>query len=549
MEFDAHEVMARIAEQVARSGHRALGVSPAPQSAAAIRPSRTPAIAVKSEYTLPELLAYRDRAFVDTAFEVILKRKADATERTNYLEALRSGATSRIELLGALRWSPEGVAQGTHVDGLLVPYKLRRWSRIPWWGRPLGWLRSLFRLDVLFDRADADLASLAKDVTNLADGVDEAFAYSDERVRAVEDGLHALREHLQALATVREDVAARSVQFDAHEMALAEQAALVTALRTEFDGHVEGARAHSEARGAAWDVLVSRTTVLEQVAQDLRGQVHAVQLTSGVHGRTIDSVDARLLGLEHHIVAQGAAIELAKQQEASQIEMERSLDPLYVAFEGAFRGPANIIRERFAPYLDVIRSAGAGTVDRPLIDIGSGDGEWLQLVKDHGFIGSGVDTNRLFVELCRGRGLAVNEGDAIVELARMGEGTHGAVTAMHVAEHLPFSMLVRLIDESKRVLASGGALILETPNPENLRVGSHTFYLDPTHRNPLPPEMLRWMVAARGFIDVRIERMTTARDMTVPASASGDAPGAEAINTFVSMLSAAPDFAIIGRKP
>lgn len=47
-------------------------------------------------------------------------------------------------------------------------------------------------------------------------------------------------------------------------------------------------------------------------------------------------------------------------------------------------------------------------------------------------------------------------------------------------------------------------MVFETPNPANLLVASRWFYLDPTHRNPLPGEMVAMIAEARGFTRVSI---------------------------------------------
>ena len=47
-------------------------------------------------------------------------------------------------------------------------------------------------------------------------------------------------------------------------------------------------------------------------------------------------------------------------------------------------------------------------------------------------------------------------------------------------------------------------LILETPNPANLLVAAERFYLDPTHRNPLPSELTAYLMQSRGFADIEI---------------------------------------------
>ena len=119
---------------------------------------------------------------------------------------------------------------------------------------------------------------------------------------------------------------------------------------------------------------------------------------------------------------------------------------------------------------------------------------------------------------------------------------------MHLVEHLPFERVIALLDEIRRVLRSGGLVLLETPNPENLSVGVCNFYMDPTHRNPLPPEALRWIVEARGFMGARIERLTVARELNAPPLLPDDVPGAASVNVLLASLRVAPDYAIIARK-
>ena len=77
------------------------------------------------------------------------------------------------------------------------------------------------------------------------------------------------------------------------------------------------------------------------------------------------------------------------------------------------------------------------------------------------------------------------------------------VSAFHVVEHIPFETLRQLVDEAYRVLKPGGLLILETPNSENLVVGTSSFYLDPTHQRPLPAQLLTFVVEYAGFERVK----------------------------------------------
>lgn len=183
------------------------------------------------------------------------------------------------------------------------------------------------------------------------------------------------------------------------------------------------------------------------------------------------------------------------------------LDDWYVGFEDLFRGTRDDTRRSQEVYLPYVVAAGAGTDAAPILDVGCGRGEWLELLKDRGYIARGVDLNHTMVRENRERGLDVVENDVIAYLGALPDGSAGMVTGFHIIEHLPVDVLARLFDESRRVLRPGGCVLFETPNPENLVVGAYTFYFDPTHRHPLPPKMIEHFVRGRGFADVEIVRL------------------------------------------
>ena len=102
-------------------------------------------------------------------------------------------------------------------------------------------------------------------------------------------------------------------------------------------------------------------------------------------------------------------------------------------------------------------------------------------------------------------------------------------------------MFVALLDEAMRVLAQGGLILLETPNPANVLVGSHTFYMDPTHRNPMPSEMVRIIAEARGFAEVEIRTLH-------PASGQFQAQDTDLAAQLDALFYGPQDYAVIGRK-
>jgi SAM-dependent methyltransferase len=216
----------------------------------------------------------------------------------------------------------------------------------------------------------------------------------------------------------------------------------------------------------------------------------------------------------------------------------RTLDALYLHFENRFRGAPEDIVERLSIYVHQLRHAGL--VGRVVVDIGCGRGEWLDLLRQNGFEPHGVDSNTAMVEYCRARGLAASVGDGVERLASMDDASAGAVTAFHVVEHLSFLRIVKLFEEARRVIVPGGMLIVETPDPANVLVGSNTFYLDPTHRHPLPAPLLEFLARQYGF-DVEVWRLHPPPDYL----RVGDGEVAGRLN---DLCYGPQDYAMVGKK-
>jgi 2-polyprenyl-3-methyl-5-hydroxy-6-metoxy-1,4-benzoquinol methylase len=195
---------------------------------------------------------------------------------------------------------------------------------------------------------------------------------------------------------------------------------------------------------------------------------------------------------------------------------KNQLDAFYLAFEDRFRGTRDEIKNRFEVYVPYIRAVGAGVDAAPVLDLGCGRGEWLELLRDSGLVGRGVDLNGIMVSLCKGKGLSAKEEDAFSSLSLLQDNSLGAITAFHVVEHLLFLDLLRLFTEAYRVLQPGGVAIFETPNPENVFVGSCSFYLDPTHNRPIPPQTLQFIAEQHPFRKIEILRVN--KDANVAAS-------------------------------
>jgi O-antigen chain-terminating methyltransferase len=221
---------------------------------------------------------------------------------------------------------------------------------------------------------------------------------------------------------------------------------------------------------------------------------------------------------------------------------------LYAEFTDRFRGSTDEVTAKLAGYLpDVRRVVGAGArSDGPaVVDLGSGRGEWLTLLREERVPASGVDANPAFVEAGRTRGLALVHGDAVAHLRALPAGSVDMVTAFHLIEHLEVEVLLELLAAARQALRPGGCVLLETPNPSNLRMAACDFYNDPTHRSPLPPDLTEFLVSACGFGDVEVRPLHPGR----PPLRTDDAVDEQLERLVTLTLYGPQDYAVLGYTP
>jgi SAM-dependent methyltransferase len=211
----------------------------------------------------------------------------------------------------------------------------------------------------------------------------------------------------------------------------------------------------------------------------------------------------------------------------------------YRAFEDRYRGKRELIKSRLEVYLPFVQPLVQVNRSFQGLDLGCGRGEWLELMHDNKIDVRGIDHDAKMLESIENNRLNVSHGDAIAELRSLPNESLLMISGFHLAEHLKFDVLRRLIAESARVLKPGGLLILETPNPENLVVGTASFYLDPTHEKPIPFELLSFMVEYSGFERTKVLRLNELEGLI----------DAESIILLSVLNGASPDYSVIGQKP
>jgi SAM-dependent methyltransferase len=167
-------------------------------------------------------------------------------------------------------------------------------------------------------------------------------------------------------------------------------------------------------------------------------------------------------------------------------------------FAERFSGDPAVIRAQATPFVPLFKGK------RRVLDLGSGRGTFLGLMRDEGIGAYGIDLDRDLVEDCARQGFEAVCADAEEHLRSLPDRSLDGIFSAHVAEHLEPGTLIEIVRQARRVLRPGSPMVMATPNPRTLSVGAHTFWLDPSHRRPIPPDLFQFYLESEGFVDVRI---------------------------------------------
>jgi len=211
-------------------------------------------------------------------------------------------------------------------------------------------------------------------------------------------------------------------------------------------------------------------------------------------------------------------------------------EDFYREFEDKYRGSRELIKQRLEVYIPFVLPLHKVYPDSVAIDIGCGRGEWLELLGDNSISAKGVDIDSGMLD--GAKDLDITLGDGIEYLSKEPSNSALVISAFHLVEHISFEDLMRLVSEANRVLVDGGVLILETPNPENIKVASETFYLDPTHTKPIPSELLSFVTKYHKF----------KRDKTLRLQEDKSIHNQLYVNVGHIIEGVSPDYSIVAQK-
>ena len=221
----------------------------------------------------------------------------------------------------------------------------------------------------------------------------------------------------------------------------------------------------------------------------------------------------------------------------------------YFGFEERFRGSEEDIKERQRVYVEFFKDV------EPVLDIGCGRGEFLELARETGIKANGVDLDLDMVLYCQEKELDVVREDAFAYLESIPDASLGGIFAAQVVEHLEPTRIIELVNLCHRKLQLGGVLIFETPNPICLTIFAKSFYMDLSHIRPIHPEAMKFLLESAGFRDLEVRFSSPVEpSMRIPplSGLAADAQATEEFNRGIERLNELlygfQDYAIIGRK-
>ncbi|MEJ7584351.1 MAG: class I SAM-dependent methyltransferase [Acidimicrobiales bacterium] len=385
--------------------------------------------------------------------------------------------------------------------------------------------------------------------------VDEAWAVSGAGTHLPADA--RMRQVKRAILLAMRPVTSHQVPFN-RELAVAVQG-LVGAL-AHLEARIDGGERAIETASSR---LQASVATAELTIDDLADTVsHLTDAVEQLLGRT-DDLEQRLsaeravirgLRGRQDLVLRAARASFGngppERSEVIATLLDRSTEELEAELADAIRGTRDEVRAEVEAFVADVMAIGAIA---PVVDLGCGRGEWLEVLRDHGVEAYGVDTSQRAASAAVDRGLDVRVGDGAAHLAGLAESSLAAVTAFHLIERLDSGSLVDLVDRALVALRPGGLLILATANPTALDVGAAELWLDPGARRPVHPRLLELLVLARGFTEAEVRWLRPVDPVTElrmeDFAGVADVRAAALVDRLNRVLAGPRAYALVARKP
>jgi len=232
--------------------------------------------------------------------------------------------------------------------------------------------------------------------------------------------------------------------------------------------------------------------LLDDNLHSLREAIADLNSQSVQHEDKLKTLSSVALGLESIVARMSSSSSVSSAAEGEKLDSVT--DYSYLLLENRYRGSEKLIRERLSIYPAYFQGS-----EKPLLEIGAGRGELLDLFKEAQVKAYAVDIDRAMVEASVSKGFDVRLGDGIAHLRTLSDQSLGGVIAIQVVEHLTREQLEELFRLCRSKVVSGGRIVFETINPRSVLALSSNYFRDPTHIWPLHPDTMEYSMSLAGL--------------------------------------------------
>lgn len=219
------------------------------------------------------------------------------------------------------------------------------------------------------------------------------------------------------------------------------------------------------------------------------------------------------------------------------------LDSFYRRLESKVGRTRDEVKSQQRFFLPDAESAYLRCAKKPLLDLGCGRGEWLDLMHEDQMQAIGVDIDSLQVSDLEARGRNVHRQDALTFLRAQSDASFSCITSFHLIEYLSFADVFAIVGEAMRTLAPGGLLVFETLNVANFAEVGPSLFNNLTNNQPLSESVLTALFETYGFDPIEMHQLH-------PSKLLEEFLRRPDFDPDLAMILFAPrDLAIIGTKP
>ena len=347
--------------------------------------------------------------------------------------------------------------------------------------------RTVATLNGLVELTDAELQRLRAEVSQHLQRFQAQFDAFQAHLNRAQAQFDAFQAHLNSA----------QAQFDAFQAHLNSAQAQFDAFQAQFDTfqtHLNTVQAHINTLQSHLDnrleQIEPRIDAFEMMVWTFDRRKEALEIEQVLFNQKLEQLFS---------ILRKPATEVAQEEIASLPSPERQEDYEYFLFQNIHRGSERVVKNWLRGYVQYFEQGA------PVIDIGCGRGEFLEILQEHQIEAYGIDPNQMMVRYCTEKGLRAQEADVFAHLETLSDNSLGGIFAAHIVEHLPPRALQRFLQLCFDKLQHHKYLVLETPNPRSLYMLSQIFYQDLSHEKPLDPNALYYLMKTVGFEEIHYE--------------------------------------------